>query len=139
MGKSKKKVMHSRKEEQQARRVLLIIGVAALVLVVAMLGGLFLLRLIQKINMPQEIERKFLVKGEYKSQAYSQNRIIRDISAVRATTVRVRIRGKGYLTIKGASDASGISRYEWEKEIPLNEAEELMKLCEPGVIHKPVT
>ena len=42
----------------------------------------------------------------------------------------------GYLTIKGASDASGLSRYEWEKEIPLNEAEELMKLCEPGVIDK---
>ena len=49
----------------------------------------------------------------------------------------MRIRnGKGYLTIKGASDASGLSRYEWEKEIPLNEAEELMKLCEPGVIDK---
>ena len=44
--------------------------------------------------------------------------------------------GKGYLTIKGASDASGLSRYEWEKEIPLNEAEDLMKLCEPGVIDK---
>ena len=40
------------------------------------------------------------------------------------------------LRIKGASDASGLSRYEWEKEIPLNEAEELMKLCEPGVIDK---
>ena len=76
--------------------------------------------------MSQEIERKFLVTGEYKSRAYEQGR-----------TVRVRIRnGKGYLTIKGASDASGLSRYEWEKEIPLNEAEELMKLCEPGVIDK---
>ena len=80
--------------------------------------------------MPQEIERKFLVKGEYKSQAYSQDRIIQGyISSARGRTVRVRIRGgQGYLTIKGASDASGISRYEWEKEIPLNEAEELMKL-----------
>ena len=59
------------------------------------------------------------------------------ISSARGRTVRVRIRnGKGYLTIKGASDASGLSRYEWEKEIPLNEAEELMKLCEPGVIDK---
>ena len=37
---------------------------------------------------------------------------------------------------KVISDASGLSRYEWEKEIPLNEAEELMKLCEPGVIDK---
>ena len=37
MGKSKKKVMHSRKEEQQAKKVLMIIGVTALVLVVGML------------------------------------------------------------------------------------------------------
>ena len=88
--------------------------------------------------MPQEIERKFLVKGEYKSQAYSQDRIIQGyISSARGRTVRVRIRGgQGYLTIKGASDASGISRYEWEKEIPLNEAEELLQLCEPGIINK---
>ena len=49
----------------------------------------------------------------------------------------MRIRdGRGYLTIKGASDSSGISRYEWEKEIPLNEAKDLMRLCEPGVIDK---
>ena len=117
MGKSKKKVMHSRKEEQQARKVLLIIGVAVFGIGGCHAGGLFLLRLIQKINMPQEIERKFLVKGEYKSQAYSQNRIIQGyISSARGRTVRVRIRGgQGYLTIKGASDASGISRYEWEK------------------------
>ena len=88
--------------------------------------------------MPQEIERKFLVKGEYKSQAYAQNRIIQGyISSARGRTVRVRIRGgRGYLTIKGASDTSGISRYEWEKEIPLAEAGELMKLCEPGIIDK---
>ena len=49
----------------------------------------------------------------------------------------MRIRdNKGYLTIKGASNDSGTSRYEWEKEISLQEAEELMKLCEPGVIDK---
>lgn len=88
--------------------------------------------------MSQEIERKFLVKGEYKSQAYSQSRIVQGyISSARGRTVRIRIRdGKGYLTIKGASNASGTSRYEWEKEILLDEAEELMKLCEPGVIDK---
>ena len=88
--------------------------------------------------MSQEIERKFLVTGEYKSRAYEQSRIVQGyISSARGRTVRVRIRnGKGYLTIKGASDASGLSRYEWEKEIPLNEAEELMKLCEPGVLIK---
>lgn len=88
--------------------------------------------------MSQEIERKFLVKGEYKSHAYAQSHIVQGyISSARGKTVRIRIRdGKGYLTIKGASNASGTSRYEWEKEIPLNEAEELMKLCEPGVIDK---
>lgn len=88
--------------------------------------------------MPQEIERKFLVTGDYKSQAYAQSRIVQGyISSARGRTVRVRIRGvQGYLTIKGASNASGTSRYEWEKEIPLNEAEDLMKLCEPGIIDK---
>ena len=88
--------------------------------------------------MSQEIERKFLVSGDYKSQAFDQSRIVQGyISSARGRTVRVRIRdGKGYLTIKGASDASGISRYEWEKELSLAETEELMKLCEPGVIDK---
>ena len=88
--------------------------------------------------MPQEIERKFLVTGDYKSQAYAQSHIVQGyISSARGKTVRVRIRDtKGYLTIKGAANASGTSRYEWEKEIPLNEAEDLMLLCEPGVIDK---
>lgn len=88
--------------------------------------------------MGQEIERKFLVKGEYKSQAYAQSRIVQGyICSARGRTVRVRIRdAKGFLTIKGAADAAGLSRYEWEKEIPLAEAQELMKLCEPGVIDK---
>lgn len=88
--------------------------------------------------MAQEIERKFLVAGDYKSQAFEQSRIVQGyISSARGRTVRVRIRdGRGFLTIKGASNASGTSRYEWEKELPLDEAEELMKLCEPGVIDK---
>ena len=80
--------------------------------------------------MAQEIERKFLVSGEFKSLATSHSRIVQGyISSARGRTVRVRIRDdKGYLTIKGASNASGTSRYEWEKELPLAEAEELMKL-----------
>lgn len=88
--------------------------------------------------MPQEIERKFLVEGDYRSQAYASDRIVQGyISSAHGRTVRVRIRGgRGYLTIKGASDASGTSRYEWEKEIPVDEARELMALCEPGVIDK---
>lgn len=88
--------------------------------------------------MPQEIERKFLVTGEFKTEAYAHSRIVQGyICSDRGRTVRIRIRdGKGYLTIKGASNASGTSRYEWEKELPLGEAEELLKLCEPGVIDK---
>lgn len=89
--------------------------------------------------MAQEIERKFLVKdASYRQLAKSSSRICQGyICSARGRTVRVRIRGeKGYLTIKGPSDAAGIGRYEWEKEIPLAEAEELMRLCEPGRIDK---
>jgi CYTH domain-containing protein len=86
-----------------------------------------------------EIERKFLVlNDDYKRQAYDSSRICQGyICSGHGRTVRVRIRGdRGYLTIKGPSNADGISRYEFEKEITLEEAEELMKLCEPGLIDK---
>lgn len=89
--------------------------------------------------MALEIERKFLVKDEsYKKMAYQASRIAQGyICSMRGRTVRVRIRdGKGYLTIKGPADAVGIGRYEWEKEISLQEAQELMNLCEPGMIDK---
>lgn len=88
--------------------------------------------------MPQEIERKFLVKGEYKSQAYQSVRIIQGyLSSVPERTVRIRVRNdEGFITIKGKSDDAGITRYEWQKEIPLDEARELLQLCEPGVIDK---
>lgn len=88
--------------------------------------------------MAQEIERKFLVRGEFKSLACASERIVQGyLSSVPERTVRVRIKGeKGFLTIKGIADEEGVSRYEWEKEIPANEAQELMQLCEPGVIDK---
>jgi len=88
--------------------------------------------------MSQEIERKFLVKGEYKSLAARSYRITQGyISSVPEHTVRIRIKGeRGFITIKGQSNASGLSRYEWEKEIPVNEARELLALCQPGVIDK---
>lgn len=89
--------------------------------------------------MAQEIERKFLVKdSRFKELAFSSSRIAQGyICSSRGRTVRVRIRDeKGYLTIKGPAGENGLSRYEWEKEIPLNEAQELMKLCEPGMIDK---
>ena len=88
--------------------------------------------------MPQEIERKFLVKGDFKSQVFQSVRLTQGyLSSVPERTVRVRIKGdRGYLTIKGKVTASGISRYEWEKEIPCDEARELLVLCEPGIIDK---
>lgn len=88
--------------------------------------------------MPLEIEHKFLVCGEYKNLASSSTRIVQGyICSDRGRTVRVRIRGsKGYLTIKGPSLDGGLSRYEFEKEITLDEARRLMSLCEPGIIDK---
>lgn len=88
--------------------------------------------------MPIEIERKFLVVSDFKHLATSQIQINQGfISSVPERTVRVRIIGdKGYLTIKGIATDSGVSRFEWEKEIPLNEAYELLLICEPGKIEK---
>ncbi|HHU97347.1 MAG: CYTH domain-containing protein [Bacteroidota bacterium] len=89
--------------------------------------------------MALEIERKFLVNsGAFKQEAARQTRIVQGyLSSVPERTVRVRVKDdKGFLTIKGMGSASGASRYEWEKEIPLVEAEELLAICEPGVIDK---
>jgi adenylate cyclase len=88
--------------------------------------------------MAMEIERKFLVRGDFKQYAIKQNRITQGyICATSERTVRVRIKGeKGFLTIKGKTNESGTSRYEWEKEITLADAEDLLKLCEPGIIDK---
>lgn len=86
-----------------------------------------------------EIERKFLVVGDdYKRQASSSSRIQQGyICSGHGRTVRVRIRdSRGYLTIKGPSFNGGLSRYEFEKEITLDEAEQLMLLCEPGRVDK---
>ncbi|MBR0109928.1 MAG: CYTH domain-containing protein [Bacteroidales bacterium] len=88
--------------------------------------------------MALEIERKFLVAGEYKSFASSSERITQGyLSSASGRTVRVRIRGdRGWLTIKGPSKDGGISRFEWEMEIPLPDARALLEICEPGVIDK---
>lgn len=86
-----------------------------------------------------EIERKFLVKNvDFITLATTKNRIVQGyLNSTPERTVRVRIKGnKGYLTIKGISNESGTTRMEWEKEIDLQDAEELLKLCEKGVIDK---
>lgn len=81
--------------------------------------------------MAQEIERKFLVTGEFKQYAREALRIKQGyLSSNPGCTVRVRTKGdKGFITIKGQSDPSGLSRYEWEKEITVEEVQELLKLC----------
>jgi CYTH domain-containing protein len=89
--------------------------------------------------MAQEIERKFVVKDDsYKHVATSHSHIIQAyIASGNGRTVRVRIRDdKAYLTIKGPSMDGGLSRYEFEKEITVEEAAQLFKLCAPGVIDK---
>jgi adenylate cyclase len=88
--------------------------------------------------MAQEIERKFLVAGDFKAEVSKSTRIIQGyLSSVPERTVRVRVKGeKGFITIKGIGNQSGASRFEWEKEIPTAEAEQLLAICEPGVIDK---
>lgn len=88
--------------------------------------------------MLQEIERKFLIDGDFKKDAYKATRITQGyLNSSPERTVRVRIKGeKGYITIKGVGDATGVARFEWEKEIPVEEAQALLKLAEPGVIDK---
>ncbi|SEF59088.1 CYTH domain-containing protein [Flavobacterium urumqiense] len=86
-----------------------------------------------------EIEKKFLVlNNSFKVAAFNKNRITQGyLSTVPERTVRVRIKGdKSYLTIKGLSNDTGMSRFEWEKEIPVDEAKKLLLLCEEGVIDK---
>ena len=85
-----------------------------------------------------EIERKFLVRRncDWKAQAHDVSHILQGYMAA-IHTVRVRIRDeRAYLTIKGKSRDGGLSRYEFEKEITLEEGRSLMALCEKGVIDK---
>lgn len=89
--------------------------------------------------MAIEIERKFLVVSDsFREQAYACDRIIQGyLCRQNGNSVRVRVRGnKGYLTIKGPSLDGGLSRYEWEREITLHEAEELLLLCGSAKIDK---
>ena len=89
--------------------------------------------------MNQEIERKYLVTSDcYKEMAVARYHIRQGyISREKTGTVRVRITDdKAYLTIKGKPAAGHFARYEWEKEIDVKEAEELMKLCQGTIIDK---
>lgn len=88
--------------------------------------------------MAQEIERKFLVAGDFSKGVSCSLPIVQGYLCSDARrTVRVRVCGdSGFITVKGASDESGLSRFEWEKEIPASDAMSLLELALPGVISK---
>ena len=89
--------------------------------------------------MAQEIERKFRVLSDaFKAEAFKDTKIVQGfLSTVPERTVRIRIKGdKGFITVKGIGNASGTSRFEWEKEISIEDATDLLKISEPGVIDK---
>jgi len=89
--------------------------------------------------MAQEMERKFLVKSDaFKKDSFEKTKIVQGfLSTVAERTVRVRVKGdKGFITVKGIGNESGISRYEWEKEISVEDATDLLKISEPGIIDK---
>lgn len=87
----------------------------------------------------QEIERKFLVNSDvYKTLASKKYRIVQAfLNSDPERVVRIRLKAdKGYLTVKGKSDVSGLSRFEWETEISPQDVENLLKICEKGIIEK---
>ena len=87
--------------------------------------------------MAQEIERKYMVVGEYKELAHTSIHLMQGYIASGRRTVRVRISDdRAWLTIKGPSRDGGLSRYEWEQEINPREALELMQLAEGAIIEK---
>ena len=88
--------------------------------------------------MAIEIERKFLVSPDFKKSGNRRKKIIQGyLTGDIQNTVRVRIiDNKGFITVKGPGNKSGLSRFEWEHEIPFSEAEELLLLCQFGQIEK---
>ena len=86
-----------------------------------------------------ETERKFLVTNrDYKKQYSSKEKITQAyLSKDPKRSVRIRLNNrKGWITIKGESDEKGLSRMEWEREIPLKTAKKLLKICLPNPINK---
>lgn len=86
-----------------------------------------------------EIERKFKVREgtDYKSMAYHKSEIVQGYIPTLSCAIRVRKNAeKTYLTIKGTTKASGISRYEFEKEITAEEFKQLLSMCHPNHIEK---
>ncbi len=89
-------------------------------------------------DMNYEIERKFLVKGDFKAQAFANYRIVQGyLSTIPLRVVRIRIKGElAYITIKSTISSGQFTRYEWEKEIAVKDAEEMLKFCEEEIVEK---
>ncbi len=86
-----------------------------------------------------EIERKFLVLNtDFKTESYRKITIKQGfLNTHKKRTVRIRITNDtAFLTIKGKSNKSGTTRFEWEKKIDIKEAKNLLLLCEKGIIEK---
>ncbi|NRA92963.1 MAG: CYTH domain-containing protein [Psychroserpens sp.] len=86
-----------------------------------------------------EIERKFLVTSDaFKNEAFNSYVIKQGfLNSHKDRTVRVRLTDEiGYITVKGLSSKDGLSRFEWEKDLAIEDAEALLALCEPGILHK---
>ena len=88
--------------------------------------------------MAREIERKFLVEDDFRNSSTHRVKIVQGyLSSVPERSVRVRIMGDiAWLNVKGIGNITGTTRFEWETEISVKDAEELMEICEPGVIEK---
>jgi len=89
--------------------------------------------------MALEIERKFLITSHtFKKESYKKIYIKQGfLNSDKERTVRIRIADeKAFITVKGKSNINGTSRYEWEKEIPVKDAQEMLHLCEKTVIEK---
>lgn len=92
-----------------------------------------------KMGKNIEIERKFLVKDEsYKAQAIGQHEIVQGyLCRQPGKTIRVRIRdNEAFLTIKSSRIYEGIARFEWEKEIDVDDAKQLLQLAEGALLEK---
>ena len=88
--------------------------------------------------MAYEIDRKFLVDGDYKSKSFKAYPIKQGyLSLSGVSVVRVRLKGeKAYITVKSSVVSGTLKRNEWEYEIPKDDAEEMLKLCEESLIDK---
>jgi adenylate cyclase len=88
--------------------------------------------------MATETERKFLVKSEFRHLAVKEIKIIQSYLSIDSNkTIRLRIADyKAFLTVKSRPQKNSITRNEWEVEIPIKDAEEMMGICLPGRIVK---